>query len=406
MKTNTRITHDEQQAQAVASIPQGMAVIRMEMETMTALAAAHPRNLEAIKEDLAAVLQAFPLLAEEAVYNKPVGKDERTGQQKYARNLSIRAAEALAECYGFNSVSSDLETVDESTVKITATFCDYQRGRIWRDATIVSKFYRARTGQMIKIADDRFYNVTVKAEKAKAIRETIIRSVNAGLKAWFWDQCEKIVDSMLDQGTVQKILGQFSTRGISQEQLERHLGKPLSAGWTKQDRKDLLGVWNALKDGETTVEEAFGTADHAKKPGASVNATGNGGAKAEDLASPRLSPDQSNPHASAAQAAPDAGSDTATARVTPGTGAAPSEREPGDDTHETIDDDNATNEWRESVIATFSGQIDSSKTIARVRGIQSSLRENMDQLGPHFERLWENAETKIQNLGASARKKS
>src|ERR1700747_323704 len=97
----------ETQAHAIASLPKDVSILKMEAETISALAAARPRNMAHIKRDLAEILKAFPALAEEAIYNKPVGRDEGSGQQKYARNLSIRSAEAMAEAYGYNSVSAD-----------------------------------------------------------------------------------------------------------------------------------------------------------------------------------------------------------------------------------------------------------------------------------------------------------
>ena len=57
---------------------------------------ARPRDMAAIREELADLLEAFPELAEDAIYSKPVGKDRETGEEKFAEGLSIRAAEALA----------------------------------------------------------------------------------------------------------------------------------------------------------------------------------------------------------------------------------------------------------------------------------------------------------------------
>ena len=187
--------------------------------------------------------------------------------QKFARNLSIRAAEALAEAYGFNRLRCDVSDLPNDRVKVEATFVDFQRGRIWQDAGIVSPWYRARGGSMQRVPEDRFLNVTLKAEKSKYIREVINRSVNQGLKAWFYDQCEQIQDKLLDDVTVKKIIAQFATKGIDQESIEAKIvGRPLSAGWTNEDRKTLLGVWTALKENETTVAELLADADGPKTP--------------------------------------------------------------------------------------------------------------------------------------------
>jgi hypothetical protein len=273
------------QAHEIASLPPHLAIIKMENDSIQSLAAAHPRDFAAIKRDLSELLKAFPVLATEAIYNKPVGRehdtcgecgkevfrkkgvmakscfscrstDIREGAMKYARNLSVRAAETLSEAYGFNRVRSDATIIDEDTVKVEATFTDFQRGRIWQDATVVSRVQTRRDGTTDRLSDDRFFNVILKAEKSKSVREVINRSINAGLKAWFWEECEKITDGLLDEKTLEKIIGQFSTKGVAVDKLEWLLSKPKIL-WTQDDRKTLLGVWNAIKDGETTIAEAF-----------------------------------------------------------------------------------------------------------------------------------------------------
>lgn len=232
--------------------------MRLENETMMAECRVRPRNFEAIKEELLEQLKAFPDLATDAIYAKPVGKDQSTGEQKYARGLSIRAAETLAEAYGYNRIRSDVSEIDGDKVKVEATFTDFQRGRIWQDAGILSKTYKDRFGKPQRWNDDRFYNVVVKAEVSKRVREVITRSVNSGLKAWFESECEKISAGLLDDDTIEKIVKQYASRSVTVEMLEGLIGRPRAMGWTQVDRQQLLGIWNALKDGETTVAEAFG----------------------------------------------------------------------------------------------------------------------------------------------------
>lgn len=281
------------QAEQIASLPENLAILKMENENIMSLAAAHPRDMMQIKKDLESTLSAFPGLAEEAIYNKPVGKVvevrctcgnhfeqavtkrnadficPRCGnsshdrkaisppRQKFARGLSIRAAETLAEVYGFNKTHSGVSAVDADTVKIEATFIDYQRGRIWSDSTILSRLASSRDGGQYRISDDRFYGLTVKAEKSKLIREVVVRSVNAGLKAWFESRCEDIQSALLTDDAVEKIVKSFVTFNVTPEMLDSLIGRTRSQGWTANDRKTLLGVYTALKTNETTVAEVF-----------------------------------------------------------------------------------------------------------------------------------------------------
>lgn len=231
--------------------------MRIENETMLAECRQRPRDFEKIKAELLAQLDAFPDLATDAIYEKPVGKDPETGQQKFARGLSIRSAETLAEAYGYNRIRSDVSEIDGDKVKVEATFTDFQRGRIWQDAGILSKTYKGRSGTPQRWNDDRFYNVVVKAEVSKRVREVVCRSVNAGLKAWFESECEKRCGNLLDDKTIDKIVAQYATKNVTLLMLEGLVGRPRSMGWTQADRQRLLSIWNGLKDGETTVAEVF-----------------------------------------------------------------------------------------------------------------------------------------------------
>lgn len=232
--------------------------MRMENETIMAECRVRPRNIAAMKAEIRVLLDEFPDLASQAIYNKPVGKEG--SRMKYASGLSIRAAEVLAEVYGFNRVRSDATPLDEAGTKykVDATFTDFQKGRIWQDGGIVSVFYKSRDNTVKRHTEDRFFNVVLKAEAAKRVREVILRSVNSSLKAWFQNECRKVMAKQLGADKVAEIIEAFSGKGVGLERLEGLLGRAKAMGWTVQDHQLLQGVWNAIKDGETTIEEAFG----------------------------------------------------------------------------------------------------------------------------------------------------
>lgn len=254
-------------ALALSRMPRDLAVLKIENENMMALAAAHPRNHAAILAEIKTQLQTYREFAEEAMYAKPVGKDPNTGQMKYARGLSVRSAESLAEAYGFNKVRVDVSVVDADTVKLNASFTDFQKGKVWEASAFVSKRYKRANGSMGYHSDGRFFNVVVKAEGSKLIREVITRSVSPGLRKALERLIDEQLDSFLDEKTQEKLVAQFSTKGVTKEMLEKHVGKSVSA-FTKADRKTLIAVWTALADGETTVAELFQAAagEEAKAP--------------------------------------------------------------------------------------------------------------------------------------------
>lgn len=251
--------------EAAAQLPRELAVIKIENDQIFSMAAARPRDFVQVRKDLSAMIEEFPGFADEAIYEKPVGKDD-SGHMKYARGLSVRAAECLAESYGFNRIRTDVESLPDGRVKIHASFTDYQRGRTWEDSSIVSPFYQKKGGGLARHPEDRFLNVVVRAEKSKLVREVINRSVNQALKAWFENECEKKLARTLTDDVVNKIVGGFKQFNMGLEQVEQVVGRPKAMGWTEQDRFRLVGVFNSLKNGDTTVAELLGNDTEPRKP--------------------------------------------------------------------------------------------------------------------------------------------
>jgi hypothetical protein len=133
---------------------------------------------------------------------------------------------------------------------------------------------------MARTPEDRFFGVVVKAEASRRIREVILRSVNAGLKAWFENQCRLIQSKLLDEDALKKILKAFDSIGVVLEQLEVLLDKPKAMGWTVREYQVLQGVWVAIRDGETTKEELFG---EKAKPQTELPKPNGGGVSVGDL---------------------------------------------------------------------------------------------------------------------------
>jgi len=240
-----------EQPPAVPQMPLELLKVRMENETIMAECRLHPRDFGEIKRQLGTLLREFPEFADDAIYAKDVGGG------KIAEDLSVRAAEALAEAYGYNRISADVTAVDADSSKVSATFTDYQTGRVWTDAVIVSKWYtsaKSKGARRERYTDDRFNDTVCKATKSKVIREVICRSVNPALKAWFKNECYKIMAETLKSEDVDKIVAGWKAVGVNQKQLEQLIGRPISMGLQQEDRLRLKTFYVAIRDKETTIE--------------------------------------------------------------------------------------------------------------------------------------------------------
>jgi hypothetical protein len=210
------------------------------------------------------------------MYDKPVGTD-RDGKKRFATGLSIRAAEAMAVSMGYNKIRCDVIQVDNDTVKVEASFTDFCTGRVWTDARLVSKFYKTYKGGTQRHPDDRFYDLVVGAAKSKVIREVILRCVPPGLKSSLMECVQAEISNYLDDSTMVRLITQFSNKGVSGEMLEDLIGKK-AGDFNKDDRMRLVGVWNSINEGESTVTEVFSNSgDDAE------NVQPDTGDKAEDI---------------------------------------------------------------------------------------------------------------------------
>lgn len=235
-----------------------VALIRMENETMLAAARAEPRNHETMLAELQHQIDTYPAFVAKAVYSKPVGKDPNTGKMKYARGLSVRAAEAVADVLGYNRVRKDAIPIDDDHVRLECSFVLFATGRVWTEAGPVSKFYTTRNKQRVRYSEDRFWNTVVKAEASKRIRECILRCAPPGLVAELEIAVNEKLREQIDDKAITTIVDSFAKQWeVTEAMLVTLLGRAPNE-WSQRDRITLLGLWNALEDGETTVGEAFG----------------------------------------------------------------------------------------------------------------------------------------------------
>lgn len=247
---------DSSPVSELARLPDHLAIIKMENDSILAAAAARPRDYKQILVDLRTQLDAYPAFARSALYSKPVGQDEH-GRQKVATGPSIRMAEAIAEAYGYNSVETAMRVIDDDHVEVAARFIDYQRGRRWVTTSIVSKLYtkaKHKGGGVGRIDDERFYNVVCKAATSKCVREVILRCVPPGLREELQNTVENAIDEQLTPQAIAKIVAAFESFRIYQKDIERFMGKPI-IDINKDERRQVQGLYTALCDQEITADE-------------------------------------------------------------------------------------------------------------------------------------------------------
>lgn len=332
------MTEDQNALEAVAQLPRDMMLLKMENESIMAVARKEPRDAAKLIQQLQALIDAYPAAADEAIYSKPVGTvteivcggcgicyevnkvfndtacpdcestDRSSGRpvKKFAEGLSIRAAESIRTIFGFTRLATTCEILADGSARLTGVLVDYVAGNITSDERVVSRHYKSRGGGMTTVPEDRFLNVIVKAEKAKLRRDVILDSTPGIVKAMFRDACETKMLALISPEVIkQKIIPAFEQYGVTPAHLDQIIGSPAALGWNKAQKLELRKVLTALKAEETTPLELL----EGLKQRTAVPQPEGGGATVEDLVKPQTAAPEP-PAAGPGRQTPAAPSDT------------------------------------------------------------------------------------------------
>lgn len=273
-------TGDNPQAELLR---EGAALIRLENNTQMQIAIQRPRDEAKILSDALKELELYPSMADEVLYSKPVGKED--GVQKYATGLSIRTAESLANRWTNSAYGCDIIAEDAESVTLAAVFMDYENNTRHVLQKKVSRYYKNKQGVKVMTPPDRFADVVIPANQSKILREVILRSLPAGLKTEYEDKARVILGAGDKVNRENKMLRAFMRLGISKSQLEEIAGKKVSE-FSPDDITAHIAIHNALRDGETTVEQLI-----AEKTAGEKLADRLGNAKTTPVEPSKTSPD-------------------------------------------------------------------------------------------------------------------
>lgn len=251
-----KIEETELSSAPMELLAQGASIVKLENDVQMQIAVQRPRDEKKILELSLRELDLYPSMAKEAIYRKPVGKDE-TGQMKYADGPSIRMAESLGNRWANSSYGLTVVSEDEESATIAGVFLDYELNTRHVIEAKVSKWYKTSKGQVVRHAPDRFSDLILKANGSKILREVILRSLPAGLRKEYEFKAREVMKMEPIAQQRKALLERFIELQGSQEMLEKWKEKPLIK-WSKEDIIDALGLANAIRDGEATIEGVFG----------------------------------------------------------------------------------------------------------------------------------------------------
>lgn len=249
----------EQPASLEVLTPSALGTLeRAHIDSQVATAHAYPRSLAKFQQRALEMVTLDEETAESCIYSRPVGKQQNiaTGawEMKFAEGNSVRLSEIVAACYGNIRVSCRVVEQTERFVKCEGLAHDLESNYAAKSEVMESTL--TRDGQPFS---ERMRIVVAKACLSKARRDALFQVVPKALCKKISDAAKKVATG--DETTLEnrrKRVGEWlKSIGIDDARLFVTLGVK---GWSEiglEQIETLTGLKTAMKDGDTTKDEAF-----------------------------------------------------------------------------------------------------------------------------------------------------
>lgn len=218
-----------------------------EFDSQIVTAKAHPRSLSKFRKEAEAMACLDEETAGECFYALPRGG-------KTIEGPSARLAEILL--YAWGNARADAEVVEENDTHIVAmgTFFDLER-----NVAIRKKVSRRITDRHGRRFNDDMITVTGNAANSIALRNAVFSGIPKAIWKPIWQKAR--LASLGKGGTLkqkrQQMMDWFSKLGVDDERIFDLLEVDGIEDIKENELITMRGLANAIKEGETTVEETF-----------------------------------------------------------------------------------------------------------------------------------------------------
>lgn len=246
----------------VQSVTVTEAQSRAEIDIQVSTANRYPRNVDRAIQNVIAIVSKDKELAEKCVYSLP-----RAGKE--IQGASVHLARLIASEYKNIRVDSRIVEIGDTMVTAQSTVMDLQNNYAIR--TEVKRRITDKKGQ--RFAEDMIV-VTCNAALSIASRNALLQVIPASVVNQVYKSAlTAVVGNLTDE---QKLLkrrkeildGYQNTWAVSESEILRLLGLETVNQIKEKELLTLVGLANAIKDGDTTVNEAF---ERTSQSGISVN---------------------------------------------------------------------------------------------------------------------------------------
>jgi hypothetical protein len=229
------------------------ALERAAVDAQIATARAYPRDLLQFKKRSLAMATLDLETAKSCIYQRPVGKDEN-GRPKIAEGESIRMAEIVAASFGNLRVGARVIEQTPTFVRAEGVAHDLESNYAGKSEVVESTVDRKG-----RPYSERQRTVVAKAALAKAYRDAIFKVVPRSMCKFIRTAAEQIVrkeDLPLDERR-KKLAAWAKAEGLAESRICAAFGVKAISELQLDHFVELVGIWTAIKEGDTNIDEAF-----------------------------------------------------------------------------------------------------------------------------------------------------
>lgn len=241
--------HTEDITQAVSPqivYEQDKAAIDIQIST----AKAYPRNIRRATDNALAIVTMDPSIAQTCTYSVPRGGKKVSGP-------SVHLAKIIAQVWG--NMRIDAKVVDIDHVRITSEAVCWD---LESNLAIKAQIKRSISGKTGRFSEDMI-TVTGNAANSIALRNAVLSVIPKGIVDKVYNAAKQTITGDISDKNklIAKRVEIFNslrnTFGISDKEILAAVGKAAIDFVDGDDIVTLVGVGQAIRDGDTTVEQAF-----------------------------------------------------------------------------------------------------------------------------------------------------
>ncbi len=230
-----------------------MAISRTELDVLVQLASRNKRSVTRFMRDLESMATVTEEVAEGCIYSLP-REDRKTGETNWIQGPSVRLAEMVANAWGNCRVGARIVESSGDYVVAQGVFHDLERNvqiSVENRRSIINRYGRRFSEDMV--------NMTANATSAVALRNAVMR----GVPRAFWESAYQAAHRVVagDAETLGtrrlKMLDRFAKIGVTLEKILARMGLRGIEDITLDTMVTLRTLFTAIRDGDTTVDQAF-----------------------------------------------------------------------------------------------------------------------------------------------------